>query len=474
MKPADLFDRVSEWSEFSKFTNAKTPGLSLAILSGRRRTGKSYFLRRLAADGIYYQGIQEERAPALDRVSRLIAQLRNMPGAGPTLRDWKVAIDLILDQAGAAPVVLDEYPYLLQRSPELSSVLQLICDERRAGQRQRLILCGSSISTMQHLLSGSQPLRGRAQIDMRMGAFDYRLARTFWKIRDPATAFLVDALLGGAPGYRDLIAEAPPQSVKAFPEWVGTTVMNPSHALYREDEFLLREDPKLAEQSLYRTILGAVAAGERTPTRLGGRIGRDRTALSVLLNNLTAAGFLRKETELGRVRAVTYCVEDPIVRFSQLVLAPHRDRLDERKWKPVWDDVEPTWRAQILGPHFETLALAWLRSYAAKETIGGNAKQFGRLVVADRERRTSIELDVAALGQDDKVLLLAEVEATAGKRGLADLARLTRARELLGSKAARARLMLVSLSGFDRALLAKAKANRDIELVDIERLYEGS
>ena len=307
-----------------------------------------------------------------------------------------------------------------------------------------------------------------------MGAFDYRLARTFWKIHDPATAFLVDALLGGAPGYRDLIAEAPPQSVKSFPEWVGTTVMNPSHALYREDEFLLREDPKLAEQSLYRTILGAVAAGERTPTRLGGRIGRDRTALSVLLNNLTAAGFLRKETELGRVRAVTYCVEDPIIRFSQLVLAPHRDRLDERKWKPVWDDVEHTWRAQILGPHFETLALAWLRSYAARETIGGSAKQFGRLGVADRERRTSIELDVAAMGQDDNVLLLAEVKATAVKRGLADLARLTRARELLGPKAARARLMLVSLSGFDRALLAKAKANRDIELVDIERLYEGS
>jgi uncharacterized protein len=474
MKPDDLFDRVSEWSEFSKFVNARTPGLSLAILSGRRRSGKSYFLRRLAQDGIYYQGIQEERAPALDRVGHLIAQVRKMPGAGPTLRDWKIAIDLVLDHAGGAPVVLDEYPYLLQRSPELSSVLQLICDERRSGERQRLILCGSSMSTMQHLLSGSQPLRGRAQMDMRMGAFDYRLARTFWKIRDHATAFLVDALLGGAPGYRDLIADAPPQSMNDFPEWVGTTVMNPSHALYREDEFLLREDPKLAEQSLYRTILGAVAAGERTPTRLGGRIGRDRTALSVFLNNLTEAGFLRKETELGRVRAVTYCVQDPIVRFSQLVLAPHRDRLDERKWKPVWDDIEPTWRAQIVGPHFETLALAWLRSYAAKETIGGSAKQFGKLVVADREQRTSIELDIVAMGAHEHVLLIGEVKATADKRGLVDLARLERARTLLGPKASRSRLMLVSLNGFDRALLAKAKARTDLELVDLERLYEGT
>ena len=72
------------------------------------------------------------------------------------------------------------------------------------------------------------------------------------------------------------------------------------------------------------------------------------------------------------------------------------------------------------------------------------------------------------------MLLVAEIKATAAKRGLTDLARLTRARELLGPKAVRARLMLVSLSGFDRALLAKAKASRDIELVDIERLYEGA
>jgi uncharacterized protein len=474
MKPEDLFDRDSEWSEFSKFTHARTAGLTIGILSGRRRAGKSYFLRRLAQRGIYYQGIQEERTPALGRVGRLIADARGMPGAELKIEDWKTAINMLLDLAKGAPVVLDEYPYLLQRSPELSSVLQLIYDERRQGPGQRLILCGSSMSTMHHLLSGSQPLRGRAQVDMRMGAFDYRLARSFWKIKDHATAFLVDALIGGAPGYRDLIAESPPQNTKEFSEWVGHTVMNPSHALYREDEFLLREDPKLAEQSLYRTILGAVAAGERTPTRLGGRIGRDRTALSALLNNLMTAGFLRKETELDSVRAVTYLLQDPIVRFSQLVLAPHRHRLDERQWKPVWTDSEPTWRSQIVGPHFDYLSHVWLRSYASKQTVGGNATRIGKLVVADRLNRTSIELDAVVLGDRDQVLVVGEAKATVEQRSVNDLLRLEHARSLLGPKAARARLMLISRSGFDRALRAKAKVRNDVELVDLERLYEGT
>jgi uncharacterized protein len=472
-KPQDLYDRTDEWLDVTGFLRAETPGLSLAVVSGRRRIGKSYFLRRVAEPGLYHQGIQEERIPALDRLGRSIAEARGMRGTPLRLATWKEALDAWIDSSADRALVLDEYPYLVKRSPELPSVLQLIYDERRRGPAKRVILCGSSLSTMRELLGGSQPLRGRAQMDMRMQAFDYRLARGFWKIADYLVAFSVDALLGGAAGYRDLIAERPPQTMGQFPAWVGRSVMNPSHALYREDEFLLREEPKLEEQSLYKSILCAVASGERTPTRLGGRIGRDRTAMGPLLNNLVDAGFLRKEIDLGTARQITYLVADPIVRFSQLALAPNRDRLDERKWQEVWDSIQPTWRAQILGPHLEELALTWLRTYASEKTLGGRARRIGRCTVADKSARATLELDLAAFGEGDRVLLLGEVKATAERRGPQDLARLERARELLGAQAKRARLMLVSLSGFDAKLKSLAKSRKDVDLVTMERLYEG-
>ena len=502
VKPADLFDRDVEWGELQRFATSNTPGLAIAIVLGRRRAGKSYLLRRLVdgdvrreadaragtAQGLYYQGIQEEREPALRRVAALVAATSGYKGATANLRfdDWKTALEAMLD-AAAVPikegskrtlatgvVVLDEFPYLLQRSPELASVIQLIYDERKAGPRSRLILCGSSISTMAQLSSGSQPLRGRAQVDLRIAAFDFRLARQFWKIKDHATALHVDALLGGSPGYRDLIIDKPPQSLKEFAPWVGATVMNPSHALYREEEFLMREDPRLLDHTLYRSILAAVAAGERTPTRLGGRLNRDRTALAALLNNLVDAGFLRKQSDLGNARAVTYNVADPIVRFSQLVLVPHRARLDERQWREVWQQTESTWKSQILGPHLEDIVHIWLMRYASRRTLGGTAAVVGRRTVADRERKTALELDAVVQDTSGNILLIGEVKSGATKLGVADLHRLERGRTLLSALAARARIMLVAVNGFDAALRKQAALRKDIELVDLQRLYEGT
>ncbi len=54
---------------------------------------------------------------------------------------------------------------------------------------------------------------------------------------------------------------------------------------------------------------------------------------------------------------------------------------------------------------------------------------------------------------------------------MTDLRRLERARALLGP--AEAKLLLVSIGGFDRALRDEADRRPDVELVDLERLYEG-
>ena len=67
-----------------------------------------------------------------------------------------------------------------------------------------VIVCGSAMSAMTGILSGTSPLRGRAALDMPLAAFDYRQSRRFWGIEDPAVAFAIDAVVGGAPGYKDL------------------------------------------------------------------------------------------------------------------------------------------------------------------------------------------------------------------------------------------------------------------------------
>lgn len=474
MKPADVFDRDAEWADLEAFVARPGAGMRLGIVSGRRRVGKSFLLRRLAADGIYHQALEEERAPAIARVAGMVAARAGLPVNAVRFEDWLSAFDALLSRLEPTLFVIDELPYLLARSPELLTVLQRLYDDRRGGTPLRLLLCGSGLSVMSNLLTGAQPLRGRAQLDLRLQPFDYRVSRRHWGLQDHEVALAVNAIVGGAAGYLDLMEGTTPSSPGDIADWLGATLLNPSHALYREDEFLLREDPRLVDRALYQSILSVVAAGERTPSRIGARLGRDRTAMSALLATLVDAGFLRREVDVANSKGVTYLVADPVLRFGRLIINPNRAALDERRSGPVWQASQEHWHAQILGPHLEEVATTWLHRYASSDTLGGDAARIGRRVLSDRATRTKMELDAVGMDAGGRVLFVAEVKATSTLRDGADLARLERARELLGPAAVGAKLLLISRRGFTKRLRSATRDRRDVELVDLERLYEGS
>jgi len=474
VKPADVFDRDEEWRALTEFAGPG-PGARLGVVTGRRRVGKSFLLRRLAAGGVYHQAIAEERRPALDRVGALVAERAGLPDGSVHPVDWVSAFDAL----GSMPapvdvplVVVDELPYLLEHSPELLSVIQRWYDALPPDSPVRLVLCGSSLSTMSALLTGAQPLRGRAALDLRLSPFDYRVMRDHWAIDSPAVAFDVHAAVGGSPGYRALSLGAVPQHAADFPEWLGATLLNPAHALYREDDYLLREEPRISDRALYQSLLASIAQGDTTPTAIGRRLGRDRTSLAALLRVLVDAGFVERGADIGNQRAVTYTVADPILRFSRLLIAPYRPLLDEGRWRAVWDVSGPTWSSQVRGPHAETVFAEWVRRYASLDTIGGLPVRLGRFTLADERNRSRLELDLAGERADGTYSFLAEVKAGGALVGIEQLERLQRARELLGARGRDAKLVIAALGGFT-AELVHAGTRPDVELVDLDRLYGG-
>lgn len=70
-----------------------------------------------------------------------------------------------------------------------------------------MVLCGSAISVRSDLLPGTRALRGRAALELRVKPFDFREARSFWRIDKLRAAFEHNALIGGTPGYRDLVVD---------------------------------------------------------------------------------------------------------------------------------------------------------------------------------------------------------------------------------------------------------------------------
>lgn len=496
VRPSSLFDREVEWEDLSRFVLSSRPGLRLGILYGRRRYGKSYLLRRLveAMGGVYHLALREERRPALDRFANSLS--RQLQWAPPQpFRDWSDALEQaagLLGMSVTQPqlLVIDEYSYLQQNSPELDSAVQAVLDEAAVGGLAEswaapvsIVLCGSAMSVMTQILSGTSPLRGRATLDMPLAPFDYRQARGYWDIEDLDAAFAVDTVVGGAAGYKDLTADVgAPARGADLPEWLAATVLNPSHVLFREDDYLLREDPRVTDEAAYCSLLQAVAGGRTSQAKIAEALGRTSNDISHHLGVMTTAGFIVRHEDLLADRRPVYRVVDPIVRFHHLINRRHRARLEDRQALEVWADAEAAYRSQIVGPHFESICRLWVDRYASEDTLGGPADRSASVQVHDRRKREKFELDVVALQRDHKkgktkvIQLIGEAKAY--QLGADALERIDQLADLLAGRSGvtlspTAKRFLFSAKGFTPELTAAAKTRPDVELVDLARLYEG-
>ncbi|WP_262057840.1 AAA family ATPase [Streptomyces sp. STR69] len=493
-KPERVVRRDREWATLAEFAARTGDTLRIAVVSGRRRHGKSFLLQALteAMGGLYITAVQEDGAHAAKaRFAQAIAVHSGLPVGALRLDDWDELLRTAFratDRPGRRPlVVIDELPYLLQHSPEIPGLIQRIYDEGQFGTadapRGALILCGSALSVMHELLSGQKPLRGRALIDMRLSAFDYREARAFWGIGDAHTAFLVHAVLGGAPGYARLTDTDPPQSPDEFPTWVTRVLLSPDRATYSraETEYLLREDPRIRQRTTYYELLTAIADGATTPTAIGAALGRDRAATTHPLEVLESAGYVRRAQDVLKQRNPIITLPDPVIRFNQVVTLPQAPLIDLGLPDRAWQAAAHAFHSKVLGPHFEDLARAYTAAHLPLDLSHLPIGHTGSTEVPDAGARTQHEVDVLALAPGDiprkprrSITLIGEAKATATPRSLTDLQRLERIRQLLtaqGHKADGATLALYSLNGFWPDLEAHAVKRPDVLLVDLAALY---
>lgn len=496
-KPEDVFDRDAEWADLAEFTDSRLPGLRIAVVYGRRRQGKSYLLRRLAAasGGLYHLATEQTEAISIRRFADALAGWLGMPRGGLGFDGWEAAItsaaSLMTERAksvGDRPslLVLDEFPYLVRESGGLPSIVQALYDQTGPGSMSpqapaRLILCGSAISVMSGLLAGTQALRGRAGLELRVRPFGFRDARRYWGITDTRTAFLHHALIGGTPGYRDLVPEpAVPDDPAQLGDWVAQNVLRPAVPLFGEANRVVHEDPRLRDTAVYASLMAAIAAGESSPSKIGGLLGRASSSLTYQLGMLESAGFIDRRQDLLLDRRPVITVVDPLVRLHHLVIEPYLADLEAGQGRQVWDEVAHTVESRILGPHLEALATEWVVSYARHEA-SVEAGPTGHGTVPCRQHQTSHEIDILALDRGSRprtaaaVVLLGEAKSRDRRPGTTELSRLEHICALLsaaGHDTSRAVLGMFSTSGFTGELVAEAERRRGgLLLVGLDQLY---
>ncbi|HWG28788.1 AAA family ATPase, partial [Actinospica sp.] len=236
-KPMRLFGRNTEWRDLTEFASSPQPGATLGLVYGRRRQGKTLLLELLARQtgGFLFAATQQSELQNLADLGAAYAAFRGL--RQPVLfASWREALDELmrLGTEAPVPVIIDEFPYLSAATQALPSYLQHALSPlsfAKENTRTRLILCGSALTTMSQLLSGSAPLRGRATLELVVRPFGFREAAGFWGFEhDPDLAFQVNALVGGTPAYLEMCGGSGPASVEDLAAWVARRLLNPASA----------------------------------------------------------------------------------------------------------------------------------------------------------------------------------------------------------------------------------------------------
>ncbi len=357
-RSAPLIDRQRELRELRRLLADGEP--RLALLTGRRRVGKTYLLTHAWGDRDYFL-FTASRVTAEANRAQLIKDLADWSGEDLRSEDfpnWRTLFNLLLDLKHPQPIVLilDEFQYLAEDGDlaTVASELNAAWERQRAPRPLLLVLSGSAVSTMEGLAGGGAPLYGRFAWQHKLQPFSYWHATElapFDDLRDRAATY---GVFGGTPRYLAAI-----HVDRSLVENIQTLLLAPSGEVRTLVETALDQEEGLRDVAKYRSILRAVAQGRTLRNEIADLtgLGNDR-GLRAKLDNLIELGYLETHSNIDAKASepIRYHVADPAFRFYQRFVEPNTSTLERYEPSRVWSDAIEPQLDTYMGHAFERIA----------------------------------------------------------------------------------------------------------------------
>ena len=399
---------------------------SLVVMYGRRRLGKSTLIKRvLSENDVYFLADRSEGQHQRALLAKVIAQV--FPDFEKlSYPDWESmfrAVNYRTDKRFT--LCLDEFPYLVEQSPELPSVLQKLVDEKQL--KYNLVLCGSSQNMMYGLfLDSTAPLYGRADEIMRLTPIRLPYIQEALNL-NAMNAIEEYAVWGGVPRYWELR-----ENRISLDDAMWHNILSVNGALYEEPIKLLQDDVKDIVKT--STIMSYIGTGANRLSEIAARCNEPATNLSRPLKKRVDLGFLEKDVPFGidekNAKKSLYKIADPFMAFYYQFVVPNRSFIELGRRLPI---------EQALTAHFsESVNMQWEK--LCRDAVTGNlvngivygkAKRWWGSVLNEDKKPEQVEFDVMAESLDKKSLLVGECKWTTGENDKQLTAALLRKANLL-------------------------------------------
>lgn len=363
MNMSEFIGRQIELKNLDKMY--QSPNFEMAVMYGRRRVGKTSLIKQFISDkpAIYVQGVEATAETNLRFLSNAIYDFEEPDRINTQKRffDFREAFEEVQDLANKQHekliFVMDEYPYFAQSAAEIISILQFVIDHvYKENNNIMLILCGSSMSFMEHQVLGYQsPLYGRKTGQFKIRPFDIFNTKKMLPKVSNEDLLAYYGITDGIPQYLSFVDQD-----KTVAENIREMFLVQNAPLQDEPNVLLQEE--LRKPATYFSILNALAHGKNKNSQISQAIGFNNTnSISAYLNNLIDLEIIERKQPIleHNTKKSIYAFKDNMFKFWFKFIAEAQDLIALERTQGLLDAIMKE-LPRFLGPVFEQASRDWL------------------------------------------------------------------------------------------------------------------
>jgi len=382
---------------------------SLLIVYGRRRVGKTRLLTHWlqtesVPHALYWVAQPSAATEQLRQFSHALYRFENPDGSLPaafSYESWQQAIEQIarLSETKRFTLIIDEFTYLLARTPELAGIFQNTWDHLLKQRNLFLIICGSHLGMMQrHVLAYQAPLYGRASAQLHVQPLPFGSTKTYFPNYDAAERIAIYAMFGGIPAYWERLDQT-----LSISENIRQQLLTDNNLMQAEPRLLLQDFVR--EPDNYIALLSAIANGYRTQKEMKTFSGLAQGHISSYLAVLESARFIERRVPVTagpRSRQSRYHIIDPYLRFYYRFLASRQSQLALGVQEPALAEIHRHLLDFIGTYTWEEICREWVLRAGAAGELPYLADQVGSFW----DKTTQV--DVVGINRMEKTLILGE------------------------------------------------------------------
>ena len=345
---------------------------------GRRRVGKTTLIKEFLKGrrGVFFTAKNSTLKSNVDALATDVFGVKVSASLDSVLEEIKrrAATERYI-------LVIDEYPRIVKRHPEFGDHLQEFIDDIHGDSMLFLILCGSSISIMEHEVLGyKSPLYGRRTGSLKLQPMDVWDSMQFLKGFGRDDAMRIYGMVGGIPLYLGLF-----DSKYSLEENVVRLFIRESAFFRNEHHMMFIEE--VENPFTYYRVIEAIASGKVNVGDIATYCEMETSAATKYLNVLISMGLVgkRKPVDNPNGKMTRYHIADPFLRFQFSRILPVIDDLDP-------DD--PGSGVETILGLFETDMGHVFEAVCAEHMRRVHGGAIGTWWGTDRNTRTVEEIDV--------------------------------------------------------------------------------